>query len=106
MFVLQFNSTIDCTRTLSSFAQHEALETYLEGARREIDRLSSELEKFKQQSHNLERLLTEKETMVADLKQQKREGDLQKLEDKTQLLQKGMQEHTALNVKVCYISDA
>ena len=106
MFVLHFNSTIDCTRTLSSFAQHEALETDLEGARQEIDRLSSELEQSKHQSQNLERLLTEKETMVADLKQQKREGDLQNLEDKTQLLQKGMQEHTALNVKVCYISDA
>jgi hypothetical protein len=106
MFVLHLNSMIDCTHTLSSFAQHEALETDLEGARQEIDRLSSELEKSKQQSHNLERLLTEKETMVADLEQQKRQGDLQNLEDKTQLLQKGMQEHTALNVKVCYISDA
>ena len=106
MFVLHFNSTIDCNRTLSSFTQHEALKTDLEGACQEIDRLSSELEKSKQQSHNLERLLTEKETMVTDLEQQKRQGDLQNLEDKTQLLQKGMQEHTALNVKVCYISDA
>ncbi len=112
MFVFQFNTTIDCNRTLSSFAQHEALETDLEGARQEIDRLSSELNQSKQQSHDLESLFTEKEFMVADLKQQqinmiqKHEEDLQKLEDKTQLLQKGMQEHTALNVKVTSISDA
>ena len=43
---------------------------------------------------------------LADLKQQHRDmnqkhlEDLQNLEDKTQLLQKGMQEYTALNVKV------
>ena len=112
MFVLHFITAIDCNRKLSSFAQHEALKTDLEGSRQEIDRLSSELEQSRQQSHDLESQLTEKESMVADLKQQRRdmilqhEEDLQNLEDKTQLLQKGMQEHTALNVKVNSISDA
>ena len=66
MFVLHFHSTIDCTCTLSSFAQHEALETDLEGARQEIDKLSSQLEQSRQQSHDLERLLTEKESMVLE----------------------------------------
>ena len=50
--------------------------------------------------------------MVANLKQQQKDiiqqhkEDVQNLEDKTQLLQKGMQEQTALNVKVTSISDA
>ena len=112
MFVLHFHSTIDSTRTHSSFAQHEALETDLEGARREIDSLISQLEQSRQQSHDLESQLTEKESMVANLKQQQKDiiqqhkEDVQNLEDKTQLLKKGMQEYTALNVKVTSISDA
>ena len=112
MFVLHFITTIDCNRTLSFLTQHEALKTDLEGSRQEIDRLSSELEQSRQQLHDLESQLTEKESMVADLKQQRRdmilqhEEDLQNLEDKTQLLQKGMQEQTALKVKVTSISDA
>ena len=112
MFVLPFNSTIDCNRTLSAFTQHEALKTDLEGSKQEIGRLSSELEQSRQQSHDLESQLTEKESMVAHLKQQQKdmiqqhEEDLQNLEDKTKLLQEGMQEHTALNAKVTSISDA
>jgi chromosome segregation ATPase len=66
MFVLHLHSRIDSTRTHSSFAQHEALETDLEGARREIDSLSSQLEQSRQQSHDLERLLTEKESIVLE----------------------------------------
>jgi len=66
MFVLHFPSTIDCTRTLSSFAKHEALETDLEGGRQEIDKLGSQLEQSRQQSHELERLLKEKESMVLE----------------------------------------
>jgi len=101
MFALHFNSTIDCIRTLSSCTQHEALKTDLEEARQEIDKLSSELEQSRAIAGRA----------IADLKQQqkdmiqKHEEDLQNLEDKTQLLQKGMQEHTALNVKVTSISD-
>ena len=111
MFALHFNSTIERMLTLSSFTQHEALKTDLEGARQEIDRLSSEFEQSRQQSHDLESRLTEKESMVANLKQQQtdmiqqHEEDLQNLEDKTQLLQEGMQEQTALNVKVTSISE-
>ena len=111
MLVLHFHTTIGCNRTLSSFAQHEALKTDLEEARQEIDKLSSELEQSRQQSHDLESQLTEKESMVANLKQQQtdmiqqHEEDLQNLEDKTQLLQEGMQEQTALNVKVTSISE-
>ena len=111
MFVLHLNATIDGSRS-HSFAQHEALKTDLEGAWQEIDRLSSDLEQSRQQSHDLESQLTEKESMVADLKQQQRdmiqqhEEDLHNLEDKTQLLQEGMQEQTALNVRVSFNSDA
>ena len=132
MFFLHLNITIDVTLT-HSFAQHEALKTDLEGAWQEIDRLSSELEQSRQQSHdlegevvrgkeNLQEMLQEKEVLLekllhekaglANLKQQQRdiiqkhEEDLQNLEDKTQLLKKGMQEYTALNVKVTSISDA
>ena len=132
MFVLHFNTTIDGTRT-HSFAQHEGLKTDLEGAWQEIDRLSGELEQSRQQSHdlqsevvrekeNVQEMLQEKEVLlekllqekagVANLKQQQRDmiqkhhEDLQNLEDKTQLLKKGMQEYTALNVKVTSISDA
>jgi len=111
MFALHFNTRIDCNRTLSSFTQHEALKADLEGARQEIDKLSSELKQSRQQSHDLESRLTEKESMVADLKQQQtdmiqqHEEDLENLEDKTQLLQEGMQEQTALTVKVTSISD-
>ena len=92
----------DCNRTHSSFAQHEALKLDLEGARQEIDMLRSELEQSRAIAGRA----------IADLKQQqkdmiqKHEEDLQNLEDKTQLLQKGMQEHNALNVKVNSISDA
>ena len=146
MFVLHFITTIDCNRTFSSFAQHEALKADLEGSRQEIDRLSSELEQSRQQSHDLDRRLTEKESRaletahelvrekekvqemlqekevllekllqekagLANLKQQQRDiiqqhhEDLHNLEHKTQLLKKGMQEYTALNVKVTSISD-
>ena len=108
MFVLHFNSTIEPTLTLSFFPQHEALKTDLEGARQEIDRLSSELEQSRQQSHDLERRLTEEESMVADLKQQQKDMIQQHeedLQDKTQLFQEGMHEQNALNVKVTSISE-
>jgi hypothetical protein len=131
MFVLHLNTTIDGTRS-HSFAQHEALKTDLEGAWQEIDRLSSDLEQSRQQSHDLEvevvqekenvqEMLQEKEVLLekllqekaglANLKQQQRDiiqqhhEDLHNLEHKTQLLKKGMQEYTALNVKVTSISD-
>jgi chromosome segregation ATPase len=132
MFLLHFNTTIDDTRTYS-FAQHEALKTDLEGACQEIDRLRSELEQSRQQlqdledevereKENVQEMLQEKEVLLekllqekaglANLKQQLRDiiqkhhEDMQNLEDKTQLLKKGMQEYTALNVKVTSISDA
>ena len=101
MLLLHFHTTIDCNRTLSSFTQHEALKMDLEEARQEIDRLSSELEQSRAIAGRA----------IADLKQQQRdiiqqhEEDLQNLEDKTQLLQEGMQEQTALNVKVTSISE-
>ena len=77
MFVLHFNTIIDCDHTLSSFAQHEALKTDLEEVRQEIHKLSSELEQSRAIAGRA----------IADLKQQqkdmiqKHEEDLQNLED-------------------------
>ena len=99
MFVLHFNTTIDCTRTLSSFAQHEALQTDLEGARQEIDKLSSQLEQSRQQSHDLERLLTEKESMVLETANElvlEKEKVQEMLQEKERLREKLLQEKTRL----------
>jgi chromosome segregation ATPase len=87
----------------SSFAQHEALETDLEGARREIERLSSELEQSRQQSHDLERLLIEKESILLETvnalvrEKEKVQAMLQEKKIQKRLREKLLQEKARLN---------
>jgi hypothetical protein len=75
-------------------------------ARAEKNEEHQRAQKLEEQMEELNTETVRLNRTLADLKQQQRDmiqkhqEDLQNLEDKTQVLQKGMQEYTGLNVKV------